>query len=85
MHPYKLVKDVRTGHETSNVDHVMNGDLNDFIKSYLMTEGGKKMTKMEILHNPRCSKSRQALKLLIENGIDPEIFLYLKNHFLRNN
>lgn len=42
MHPYKLVKDVRTGHETSNVDHVMNGDLNEFIKSYLMTEGGKK-------------------------------------------
>lgn len=43
MHPYKLVKDVRTGHETSNVDHVMNGDLNEFIKSYLMTEGGKKI------------------------------------------
>ena len=36
MHPYKMVKDVRTNHETSNVDAVMNGDLDDFIKSYLM-------------------------------------------------
>jgi peptide chain release factor 2 len=36
MHPYKLVKDVRTGHETSNVNAVMDGDLNSFIKSYLM-------------------------------------------------
>jgi len=39
MHPYKLVKDVRTGHETGNVDAVMDGDLNDFLKSYLMTYG----------------------------------------------
>lgn len=39
MQPYKLVKDVRTGHETSNVDAVMNGDLNDFFKAYLMTYG----------------------------------------------
>lgn len=36
MHPYKLVKDIRTGHETSNVQAVMDGDLNDFIKTYLM-------------------------------------------------
>jgi len=36
FHPYKLVKDVRTGHETSNVQAVMDGDLNDFIKTYLM-------------------------------------------------
>ena len=36
MHPYKLVKDVRTGHETGNVEAVMDGDLNDFLKSYLM-------------------------------------------------
>lgn len=41
MHPYKLVKDVRTSHETSNVDAVMNGDLDDFIKAYLMEEGSK--------------------------------------------
>jgi len=36
MHPYKLVKDVRTGYETGNVDAVMDGDLDAFIKAYLM-------------------------------------------------
>lgn len=36
MHPYKLVKDVRTGFETSNVTNVMDGDLDAFIKAYLM-------------------------------------------------
>ncbi|WP_103327145.1 peptide chain release factor 2 [Bacteroidetes bacterium endosymbiont of Geopemphigus sp.] len=36
MHPYKLVKDLRTGHETSDVDAVMNGDLEDFLKEFLM-------------------------------------------------
>jgi len=36
MQPYKLVKDLRSGHETGNVDAVMNGDLNPFIKSLLM-------------------------------------------------
>ncbi len=40
MHPYKLVKDVRTGHETGNVDAVMDGDINDFLKSFLMMYGG---------------------------------------------
>ncbi len=39
MHPYKLIKDVRTGHETGNVDAVMNGQLEPFLKSYLMTMG----------------------------------------------
>ena len=39
MHPYKLVKDVRTGFETGNVDAVMDGDLNPFLKAYLMTYG----------------------------------------------
>jgi len=39
MHPYKLVKDVRTGYETSNVQAVMDGDLNGFIKAYLMEFG----------------------------------------------
>ena len=33
MHPYKLVKDVRTNHETGNVEAVMNGDLMSFLKS----------------------------------------------------
>ncbi len=32
--------------------------------------------KVQILHNPRCSKSRATLKLLNENGIEPEIILY---------
>src|SRR5699024_1525481 len=41
MHPYKLVKDVRTGEETGNVDAVMNGDLDAFLKSYLMMMGQK--------------------------------------------
>lgn len=39
FHPYKLVKDLRTGHETSNVQNVMDGDLMPFIKSYLMEYG----------------------------------------------
>lgn len=41
MHPYKLVKDVRTGHETSNVEGVMDGDIDEFLKSYLMMMGQK--------------------------------------------
>ena len=41
MHPYKMVKDLRTGHETSNVQAVMDGDLDVFIKTYLMEFGGK--------------------------------------------
>lgn len=36
LHPYKLIKDVRTGEETSNVDDVLNGALNPFLKSFLM-------------------------------------------------
>lgn len=39
MHPYKLIKDVRTGYETGNIDVVMNGDLEPFLKSYLMMMG----------------------------------------------
>jgi peptide chain release factor 2 len=40
MHPYKLVKDLRTGTETGNVQAVMDGDLDAFIKAYLMEFGG---------------------------------------------
>lgn len=40
MHPYKLVKDLRTNHETGNVQAVMDGELDDFIKAYLMEFGG---------------------------------------------
>ena len=39
MQPYKLVKDVRTGHETSDVDSVMNGNIDGFLKAYLMMMG----------------------------------------------
>lgn len=36
------------------------------------------MTEFRILHNPRCSKSRQALALLTDKGIQPEVIEYLK-------
>ena len=36
LHPYKLVKDLRTGTETGNTDSVLNGNIKDFLKSYLM-------------------------------------------------
>jgi peptide chain release factor 2 len=39
MQPYKLVKDVRTGVETSDVDAVMDGYIDDFLKGYLMQKG----------------------------------------------
>lgn len=39
MHPYKLVKDVRTGYESGNVDAVMDGGIDEFLKAYLMTYG----------------------------------------------
>lgn len=39
LHPYKLVKDLRTSHETGNIIAVLDGDINDFIKSYLMEFG----------------------------------------------
>jgi len=40
MQPYKLVKDVRTGFESGNVQAVMDGELDGFIKAYLMEFGG---------------------------------------------
>ncbi|WP_460545327.1 peptide chain release factor 2 [Echinicola sediminis] len=38
LHPYKLIKDARTGHETSDVQTVLDGGLNDFIKAYLLAQ-----------------------------------------------
>jgi len=42
FHPYKMVKDLRTGVETSNVDNVMDGDIHEFITAFLL---GKKRVK----------------------------------------
>lgn len=36
LHPYKLVKDLRTNYETSNAQAVLDGDIHDFLKAYLM-------------------------------------------------
>lgn len=36
FHPYKLVKDVRTGVETGNVDNVMDGDIHEFVSAFLL-------------------------------------------------
>jgi len=41
LHPYKMIKDHRTEHETGNVQAVLDGDLAAFIKSYLMEFAGK--------------------------------------------
>ncbi|CAN5620545.1 peptide chain release factor 2 [soil metagenome] len=42
FHPYKMVKDLRTDYETSDVQGVMDGDLNEFMKAYLMEYAEKK-------------------------------------------
>jgi peptide chain release factor 2 len=44
MHPYKLVKDVRTSHETGNVDAVMNGEIGAFLKAFLMLNSQSEQT-----------------------------------------
>ena len=41
LHPYKMVKDLRTSYETGNVQAVLDGDLDPFIKAYLMEFAGK--------------------------------------------
>ncbi|MCL2512041.1 MAG: peptide chain release factor 2, partial [Bacteroidales bacterium] len=39
LQPYRLVKDLRTGFETGNTQAVLDGDINDFLKAYLMEFG----------------------------------------------
>ena len=39
LHPYKLVKDLRTNYESTNPQAVLNGEINPFIKAYLMEFG----------------------------------------------
>lgn len=43
LHPYKLVKDVRTNHESGNTDAVLNGEIDGFLKAYLMMMGQKEL------------------------------------------
>jgi peptide chain release factor 2 len=49
LHPYRLAKDVRTKHETSDVEGVLDGDLDEFIKQYLIlkSKGGRDQTPVE--------------------------------------
>ena len=42
LHPYKLIKDVRTSHETSNIEETFNGDIDSFLKSFLMSQNSLK-------------------------------------------
>ena len=41
LHPYKLVKDVRTGYESGNTDAILDGSIDEFLKAYLMMTGQK--------------------------------------------
>jgi peptide chain release factor 2 len=45
LHPYKLVKDVRSGHESGNTDAILNGEIDGFLKAYLMMMGQKEEEK----------------------------------------
>ena len=45
LHPYKLIKDVRTGHERTDVQNVLDGDLDDYIKAFLMKDSSSATDK----------------------------------------
>ena len=42
LQPYRLVKDNRTGHESGNVDAILDGDISGFVESYLMRQANEK-------------------------------------------
>ena len=48
LHPYKLVKDVRTGVETTDPDSVLDGDLDAFLKAFLMADGSAAVEDMDL-------------------------------------
>jgi peptide chain release factor 2 len=45
LHPYKLVKDNRTGHETSDAQSVLDGGLNEFMKAFLLAQSEEEANK----------------------------------------
>lgn len=45
LHPYKLVKDARTAYETSDTQHVLDGGLNEFMKSFLLAQSEEEANK----------------------------------------
>ena len=47
LHPYRLVKDTRTGVEMGNVDAVLDGELGRFIEAYLLSESQKPAESMK--------------------------------------
>ena len=47
LQPYKLVKDLRTGYETSDTDSILSGRIDDMLKSYLMMMGQKDAEKAD--------------------------------------
>jgi len=48
LHPYRLAKDVRTKHETADVDAVLDGDLDEFIKQYLVLKSKSRRGAVEV-------------------------------------
>ena len=54
LHPYTLVKDARTGHETSNTQAVLDGSLDEFMRAYLQSQIGPTLCAI----GPPCGTSR---------------------------